>query len=73
MSAGFLSLNGIIHFPYLGSTSGLGGVNAEVYPFPEEPDTFQEGVGTGTTIQAFSRARAPKTVIIRTVDPKKKG
>lgn len=60
MSDGFLALSGLVPFPPLASTAGLGGLNDELIPFPEEPDPFQEGKGRQTTIAAFGSAGSPK-------------
>jgi hypothetical protein len=63
MSAGFLALNGFTHFPPLGSTAGLGGLNDELIPFPIDPlSGLQEGVGLDATLQASS-PNAPKVAI----------
>lgn len=63
MSIGFLALNGITHFPPLGSVAGLGGVNDELIPFPVDPsEGFNEGVGLDVQMQAFAPA-GPKTTI----------
>jgi hypothetical protein len=63
MSAGFLSMNGITHFPALGSTAGLGGLNDELIPFPEDLlRGLREGVGLDATLQASS-PNAPKVAI----------
>lgn len=64
MSSGFLAMSGIIPFPPLGTMAGLGGLNDELIPFPEDPsEGFNEGVGLDVQMQAFSPA-GPKTTII---------
>jgi hypothetical protein len=62
MPTGFLAMPGLVPFPPLGSTAGLGGYNPELYPFPEPPDPFKEGKGTETIIQAQGFA-GPGTAI----------
>ena len=79
MSAGFLAMPGIIPFPPLGSTAGLGGFGFEVI-LPPEVDGFIALFATAPApaarVQLSSPVptkRAPSVKVTITRAPKKKG
>ena len=63
MSAGFLAMPGIIPFPPLGSTAGLGGFGFEVI-LPPEVDGFIEF--EPNVVVAATTFKGPKTALFAT-------
>jgi len=64
MGVGFLAMPGIIPFPPLGGTAGLGGLNDELIPFPEVGGLI-EGFEPNVAVAATT-LRGPKTTLFAT-------